>query len=148
MGRWAVAAFARRFREAIERDGIAALERFDWAGGFSELGFEMDCGRSSEEAYGLGIGDAGGIGGLARVDDVVVLGNAVFSQCRYLVHWGCGGGEGACYWLVAALARMEELAGAAPRVACVYRFEDAVEEAVAGFCGREGAACVRGVPRA
>ena len=65
-----------------------------------------------------------------------MLGNAVFSQCRNLVHWGCGGGEGACYWLVAALARMEELAGAAPRVACVYRFEDAVEEAVAGFCGR------------
>ena len=53
MGRWAVAAFARRFREAIERDGIAALERFDWAGGFSELGFEMDCGRSSEGRTGL-----------------------------------------------------------------------------------------------
>ena len=43
MNRRAVAAFARRLRKALERDGVSALERFDWAGGFFGLGIEMDC---------------------------------------------------------------------------------------------------------
>lgn len=53
MNRRAVKAFARRFREALERDGAATLERFDWSGGFFGLGFEMDCGHFYEGAYGF-----------------------------------------------------------------------------------------------
>lgn len=136
MNRRAVKAFARRFREALERDGIAALERFDWSGGFFGLGFEMDCGNSFEEAYGLRLGDADGIGDLTGVDDVAVLGSAVFSQCRYLTHWSGGYGERDADWIVAALRRLEELSSRAPRVVASYRFEDAVEEAIADFLGR------------
>lgn len=136
MNRRAVASFARRFREALERDRVAALEWFDWAGGFFGLGFEMDCRRAYEEAYGLRLGDADGVGGLARVDDVAVLGSAVFSQCRYLTHWSGGYGERDADWLVTALRRLEELSGRAPRVVLAYRFEDAVEETVIGFCER------------
>lgn len=111
MNRRAVAAFARRFREALERDGIAALERFDWSGGFFGLGFEMDCGHSYEETYGLSLGNDRDIDeGLSRVEDMAVLGNAIFSQCRYLTHWSYGYGEESAVWLVAALKRLEELA--------------------------------------
>lgn len=139
MNRRAVRAFARGFREELESRGVAALEGFDWAGGFSGLGFEMDCGRSYEEAYGLSFGSARDIGeGLSRVDDMAVLGNAIFSQCRYLTHWSYGYGEKDAAWLVAALGRLEELASPenASGMVVAYRFEDAVEEAVRGFCKR------------
>lgn len=136
MNRRAVAEFARRFREVLERDGIAALERFDWAGGFFGLGFEMGCGHAYEEAYGLRLGDADGIGDLSRVDDMTVLGSAVFSQCRYLTHWSGGYGEREAGWLVAALRRLEELSGRSPCVAAAYRFEDAVEGTLSDFFER------------
>ena len=139
MNRREVRAFARGFREELERRGIAALERFDWAGGFRGLGFEMDCGHSYEETYSLSLGNDRDIHeGLSRVDDMAVLGNAVFSQCRYLTHWSYGYGEEGAAWLVAALGRLEELASPenAPSMVVAYRFEDAVEEAVRSFCER------------
>lgn len=139
MNKRAVRAFARRFREALERDGIVALERFDWSGGFFRLGFEMDCGRSFEETCGLRLGDARDAErGFPGVDDVAVFGSAIFSQCRYLTHWSYGYGEESAVWLVAALKRLEELAspGNASGMVVAYRFEDAVEEIVRSFCER------------
>lgn len=139
MNRRAVRAFARRFIEELRCCGIAAIERFDWAGGFRGLGFEMDCGHSYEEAYGLSLGNDRDIDeGLSRVEDIAVLGNAIFSQCRYLTHWSYGYGEESAVWLVAALKRLEELAspGNASGMVVAYRFEDAVEEAVGSFCER------------
>lgn len=139
MNRRAVRAFARGFREELECRGIVALERFDWAGGFSGLGFEMDCGRPYEEAYGLSLGSARDIGEeLSQVDDMAMLGNAIFSQCRYLTHWSYGYGEEDVAWLAAALGRLEELAspGNASGMVVAYRFEDVVEGAVRSFCER------------
>ncbi|WP_146003667.1 hypothetical protein [Enorma phocaeensis] len=139
MNRRAVGAFARGFREELESRGIAALEKFDWAGGFSGLGFDMDCGHSYEEAYGLSLGSARDIGeGLSQADDMAVLGNAIFSQCRYLTHWSYGYGEEDVAWLAAALGRLEELASPenASGMVVAYRFEDAVEGAVRSFCER------------
>lgn len=110
MNKRAVRAFACRLREALERDGIAALERFDWSGGFFGLGFEMDCGCSYEEAYGLRLGDARDAErGFPGVDDLAVLGSAVFLQCRHLTHWSYGCGERDAAWLMAALKRLEGL---------------------------------------
>ena len=139
MNRRAVRTFARGFREELGRCGVTALERFDWAGRFRGLGFEMDCGHSYEEAYGLSLGNDRDIDeGLSRVEDMAVLGNAIFSQCRYLTHWSYGYGEESAAWLVAALGRLEELAS--PRgtsgMIVAYRFEEAVEEAVRNFCRR------------
>lgn len=139
MNRRAVRAFVRRFKEELESRGIAALEGFDWAGGFSGLGFDMDCGRSYEETYGLRLGNDRDIGeGLSRVEGMAVLGNAIFSQCWYLAHWSCGYDEESTAWLVAALGRLEELASPenASRMAAAYRFEDAMEEAIRSFCER------------
>ena len=71
MNKRATASFAREFREMLEKDGVAALERFDWAERFRELGFEMDCGHSFNERTGLLLGDERGLDCvLESIDDV------------------------------------------------------------------------------
>ena len=138
MNKRATASFARKFRGMLEEDGVAALDRFGWAERFRELGFEMDCGHSYEEKYGLPLGEKlDAETGFPRIDSVVVLGNAVFSQCRYLTHWSGGYGEEAAVWLIGALRRLEELCEPTnPHVQVSYRFADAVECAVVAFCER------------
>lgn len=83
-----VAKYARKLRLAIEKSGAVALGRDDRAARFRELGFEIDCGHSYKELYGLALYDARGLKrGLARIADAQTLGNAVFLQCRYITHW-------------------------------------------------------------
>lgn len=107
-----VAKYVHDLRLAIEQHGTAAFERDDWAKRFWEFGFEMDCGRSYEERYGLALDDAEGLRReLARINDMQALGNAAFSQCRYITHWSEGSCEREVGWLVVALARLEELGG-------------------------------------
>lgn len=89
MNRRAVAAFARRFREPLERGGFAALERFDWYEGFFGLGFEMGCGHANEEAYGPRLCDSRDAErGSSGMDYIAVLGSAIFSQFRFPMHSG------------------------------------------------------------
>lgn len=108
--RQATGAFAQEFREQLEREGVAILDRYNWVERLSELGFQMDCGRSYKEMYGLELGEAKDAEkNIAGVDNARVLGNAIFSQCRYLTHWANGYDEEATVWLVAALRRLETL---------------------------------------
>ena len=108
-----VAKYARKLRLAIEERGAAEREHDDWATRFRELGFEMDCGHSYGERYGLALYDARGLRReLARIDDLQTLGNAVFSQCRYITHWSMGPCDRELDWLEIALGRFEELARA------------------------------------
>lgn len=135
-----VARFARELRGRLEEQGASALEQFDWAGRFWDLGFKMDCGHSYEERYGIALHDARSLRReLGRIDDVQTLGDACFSQCRFITHWAMGPCDERVEWLEVALARLEELAGSvtgsAPAVVA-YRFADAVERAVRDFCGR------------
>ena len=103
-------AIACEFREVLEKDGAGALEHYDWASRFFDLEFEMDCGESFEGAYGLKLGNPEGfVLNRSRIDDARILGNAIFSQCRYLTHWSDGYGDEDAAWLVAALKRLEEL---------------------------------------
>lgn len=104
--------FARKFRGMLEDQGVHALEgRFDWARRFWDLGFEMDCGHSFEQRYGLPLGDTRAlIRGLDRIDDVQALGNAIFSQCRYITHWSFSPEDENVDWLITALEHLEELA--------------------------------------
>ena len=107
-----VARFARELREGIEGRGAAALDRLDWAERFRGLGFRMDCGHSYEERYGIALHDVRGLRNeLSRIDDVQTLGDACFSQCRYITHWAMGPCDDLVEWLGVALARLEELAG-------------------------------------
>lgn len=96
---------------ALDKDGERALDELDWARRFSELGNEMDAGRSFEEVYGLALGDVCGLeGSLDRIDDEHVLGNAVVSECRYLTHWATGSDPDGYKWLGIALRRLAEIA--------------------------------------
>ncbi len=105
-----IRAFAHEFRRILEKDGAGALEHYDWASRFFDLEFEMDCGESLENSYGLKLGDSEGFAlNRSRINNTRILGNAIFSQCRYLTHWSGGYGDEDAIWLVAALERLEEL---------------------------------------
>lgn len=106
-----VARFSRRFAAVLRSDGFRALDEVDWADEFWALGFEMDCGRSYNETYGRTIGGFGkDTSGLPSVDDLLVLGNGVFSECRYVTHWAYMPTQDSIEWTIAALERMQELA--------------------------------------
>ena len=104
--------FAREFRRHLEREGVQGLLDYDWAERFWELGFEMDCGHSFNEKTGLLLGDERGLERvLGSVDDIRLLGDAAFSQCRYITHWAYSLEHESVGWIVRVLRRMEELAG-------------------------------------
>lgn len=106
-----IAYFAREMVEQLDRWGAFALDRTEWAERFRGFGFQMDCGNSYQERYGLSIDDVEGLRrNLEQVVDIQILGNAVFSQCRYITHWALGGCERELEWLHLALKRLEELA--------------------------------------
>lgn len=63
--------------------------------GFAEkcfsLGFEMDCGNSFEEKYPNALKNNEELDKIIdSVDDAHLLGNAIFSQWRYVTHWSYG----------------------------------------------------------
>ncbi len=73
------------------------------------LGFEMDCGESFKAAYGS---DAFSCAAalerkINQVQDIRVLGNAVFSQWRYFTHWACSALDRE--WFIISLSRLGEL---------------------------------------
>ncbi len=70
----------------------------------------MDCGHSFNNATGLLLGDERGLDRvLGDVDDVRLLGDAAFSQCRYITHWAYSLEYESVGWIVRVLGRMEEL---------------------------------------
>lgn len=106
-----MARFAREFRLRLERMGVDGLWGYDWADCFWALGFEMDCGHSFNDATGLLLGDERGLARvLGGIDDVRLLGDAAFSQCRYITHWSFAPEREDVGWIVTVLRRMEELA--------------------------------------
>lgn len=103
--------YVHELREQLEQRGSCALERTDWAGCFSDFGFQMDCGQSFLERYGSLVDDMDVLQlNLDYVDDIQVLGDAVFSQFRYITHWTMGGCQREFEWLKLVLKRLEELA--------------------------------------
>ena len=82
-------------------------ERF--AGECFSLGFEIDCGKAFEAAYGsAAFHDASELKKISRsVQDVQILGNAVFSKWRYYTHWACSALDRE--WFIIAFSRLAEL---------------------------------------
>lgn len=55
------------------------------------LGFEMDCGNRFCETYGGYLGDVEHLEKIVdQIDDPMILGCGIFSQWRYVTHWGYG----------------------------------------------------------
>lgn len=81
-----------------------------------DLGFKMDCGEKFVAQYAHpGCSPFSNAKDLqkviAEVDDLKVLGAAIFSQWRYLTHWNtCGDALDVKLWFVTALKRLAELA--------------------------------------
>lgn len=70
----------------------------------------MDCGQSFNEKTGLLLGDERGLDRvLVSVDDIRLLGDAAFSQCRYITHWAYSLEHDSVGLIVKVLRRMEEL---------------------------------------
>ncbi|MCI9536239.1 MAG: hypothetical protein HFG53_15815 [Lachnospiraceae bacterium] len=73
------------------------------------LGFEMDCGKAFESVYGsAAFHNADDVKKISSsVQDVQILGNAIFSKWRYFTHWAHSAPDRE--WFIIALSRLAEL---------------------------------------
>ena len=79
--------------------------------GLSDLGFEMDCGRSYCEAYSeTALPDNEKLQRQLPGMDIRILGNLIYSQWRYWNHWSMALMEEKDYqWFVLAFSKLAEL---------------------------------------
>ena len=79
------------------------------------LGFEMDCGHAFSEKYSEAVYDCEALHKIIHeVDDIPLLGSAIYSRWRYFNHWAYSGAEileeENRKWFILALERLDELA--------------------------------------
>lgn len=110
--------FARKHLEFFERTAADDQEMYRFLDDMAfpdecwSLGFEMDCGQSFIETCGEDAWRS--VGGLLRIidsiNDVKLLGSAIFSQWRYFNHWaGSGLTEEDREWFIVMLRRLKQL---------------------------------------
>ena len=77
----------------------------------SSLGFKMDCGNSFKDKYGDAVySDIELSKVIDDVDDIALLGSAIFSRWRYFNHWSYGPAEQKDKeWFIIALSRLDNL---------------------------------------
>ena len=80
-----------------------------------ELGFAMDTGDAFAAKYGKAVHDPALLKRIiTEVDDMALLGSAIYSRWRYFNHWSYSGAAilrpENKEWFIVALSRMEELA--------------------------------------
>lgn len=85
------------------------------------LGFEMDCGHAFSEKYGDAASDNEALDKIIDdVDDIPLLGSAIYSRWRYFNHWAYSGAEVLepknRAWFILALSRLALLTGDNPFV--------------------------------
>ncbi len=108
--------FALKWLDKFKNPDIDYLELVDhfMADDCSWLGFEMDCGHAFAEKYGEATGNVRSLKRIIdSVDDVMLLGSAIYSQWRYFNHWAYSSGEilepDNRMWFIVALERMAVL---------------------------------------
>ena len=79
------------------------------------LGFKMDCGEAFSEKYGKAVHDSEALSEIIHeVNDISLLGSAIYSRWRYYNHWAYSGEEileeKNRRWFVLALERLAKLA--------------------------------------
>ena len=82
--------------------------------GFRDLGFDMDCGHIFEGKYGRdAYSNPDALENVIdSIDDIYILGSAIFSKWRYYSHWAMGESirdEEAMRWFNMTIKRMQEL---------------------------------------
>lgn len=85
------------------------------------LGFEMDCGHAFSEKYGSAASNSNDLHKIIdEVDDISLLGSAIYSQWRHFNHWAHSGAEilepKNRTWFISALSRLAWLTGGNPYI--------------------------------
>lgn len=110
--------FAIKWSDKFRDQDINYIELVDhfMADDCDVLGFEMDCGNAFETKYGKAVYDDRELTKVIdSVDDVNLLGSAIYSRWRYFNHWAYTGAEildpKNREWFILALGRLALLSG-------------------------------------
>lgn len=113
--------FAVKWCDKFRDQKINYIELVDhyMADDCAALGFDMDCGRAFSEKYGNASNDSEALDRIIDdVDDIPLLGSAIYSQWRYFNHWAYSGEEilepKNRTWFILALSRLALLTGNNP----------------------------------
>lgn len=113
--------FAVKWVDKFRDQNINYLELVDhyMADDCESLEFEMDCGHAFSEKYGDAVNDSEELDRIIdSVDDIMLLGSAIYSRWRYFNHWAYTGAEilepKNRAWFILALSRLAILSGSNP----------------------------------
>lgn len=113
--------FALKWCDKFRDQNIHYIELVDHylADDCAELGFKMDCGHAFAEKYGDAARNSDALDRIIDdVDDIPLLGSAIYSQWRYFNHWAYSGAEilkpQNRAWFILALSRLALLTGDTP----------------------------------
>ncbi len=113
--------FAEKWCDKFRDQKINYIELVDhfMADDCAALGFEMDCGHAFEERYGQAVHDHEALDRIIDdVDDIPLLGSAIYSRWRYFNHWAYSGTEilepENRAWFILALSRLANITGDNP----------------------------------
>lgn len=113
----AIVSFCDKWMKKFTDADISYVELVDHylADDCNTFGFEMDCGHAFQEKYRDAFNNLSTLNRvLDLVDDIDLLGSAIYSKWRYFNHWAYDAAEilspSSRGWFVAALSRMKYLA--------------------------------------
>jgi len=113
--------FAIKWCDKFRNQNINYMDLVDhcMADDCAALGFEMDCGHAFTEKYGDAVSNSEALARIIdEVDDIPLLGSAIYSQWRYFNHWAYSGAEilepQNRAWFILALSRLTLLTGDNP----------------------------------
>lgn len=117
----AIHEFAVKWCDKFRDQKINYIELVDhfMADDCAALGFEMDCGHAFEAQYGSAVYDHAALDRVIDdVDDIPLLGSAIYSRWRYFNHWAYSGSEilepENRAWFILALSRLANITGDNP----------------------------------
>lgn len=117
----AIFAFATAWCDKFRNPRVKYTDLIDTAIGDNceAFGFTMDCGHAFEAQYGAASHDAQALNGIIdKVDDIPLLGSAIYARWRYFSHWAYDPEEieqpDNRAWFVLAFARLANLTGECP----------------------------------
>ena len=108
--------FAQKWLEKFQDPNICCIDLAEHylADDCQMLGFEMDCGHAFQERYGAAWNDVSELSNIVdQIDNVQLLGSAIYSQWRYFNHWAYSGAEilepENREWFIIAFKRLEKI---------------------------------------